>query len=111
RGPADKRGINLKPTEVIVAIDGTELNDKVNVSQLLTGKLDERGRAEEAVVLQVAPVGADPKDPKQWRKVEIMPANRGDVHKLMYDRWVAQNAARVNELSKGKLGYIHIPTM
>src|ERR1700761_1713302 len=29
----------------------------------------------------------------------------------MYDRWVAKNAAKVRELSKGKLGYIHIPSM
>jgi tricorn protease len=29
----------------------------------------------------------------------------------MYDRWVKKNADRVTELSKGKLGYIHIPNM
>jgi tricorn protease len=29
----------------------------------------------------------------------------------MYDRWVADNAKKVSELSKGKLGYIHIPSM
>jgi tricorn protease len=29
----------------------------------------------------------------------------------MYDRWVEHNARRVAELSKGKLGYIHIPSM
>src|SRR6185437_9934448 len=33
------------------------------------------------------------------------------VHALMYERWVENNARRVTELSKGKLGYIHIPTM
>src|SRR5437660_3624503 len=29
----------------------------------------------------------------------------------MYERWVNSNAKRVRELSKGKLGYIHIPSM
>ena len=29
----------------------------------------------------------------------------------MYDRWVDNNAKRVAELSGGKLGYIHIPSM
>ena len=29
----------------------------------------------------------------------------------MYDRWVDNNAKKVTELSKGKLGYIHIPSM
>jgi tricorn protease len=111
RGPADKRGINIKPSEVIVAIDDIELTDKVNVSELLNGKLDERGKAEQGVVLQVVPVGGDPKDKKQWRKVEIMPTNRVEIHNLMYERWVAQNAARVNDLSKGRFGYIHIRSM
>src|SRR5580704_10954582 len=29
----------------------------------------------------------------------------------MYERWVEHNAKRVAELSNGKLGYIHIPSM
>ena len=29
----------------------------------------------------------------------------------MYERWTQNNARRVAELSKGKLGYIHIPSM
>ena len=29
----------------------------------------------------------------------------------MYERWVEKNAKQVAELSKGKLGYIHIPSM
>jgi len=33
------------------------------------------------------------------------------VRQLMYERWVENNAKRVTELSKGKLGYIHIPNM
>jgi tricorn protease len=33
------------------------------------------------------------------------------IRPLMYDRWVERNAAKVAELSKGKLGYIHIPSM
>jgi tricorn protease len=33
------------------------------------------------------------------------------VQNLMYERWVERNAKRVAELSKGTLGYIHIPSM
>ena len=39
------------------------------------------------------------------------PSGADKVADLMYDRWVEQNARRVAELSKGKLGYIHIPSM
>src|SRR5262249_45230195 len=33
------------------------------------------------------------------------------VRELMYERWVSQNARRVSELTKGQMGYIHIPSM
>lgn len=110
RGPADKRGINLKKDDIILAIDGTELSPSggkpaPNLSQLLNDK------AGDTVLLQVASPGADLKDPKARRRVEVQPASRAQVSTLMYDRWVERNAARVKELSKGKLGYIHIPSM
>lgn len=106
RGPADKRGITLKAGEVILSIDGVELTDKTNLSQLLNDKVGE------SVVLQVlASPTADPKDPKARRRVELQAASRSQVQELMYDRWVEHNARRVAELSKGTLGYIHIPSM
>jgi tricorn protease len=102
RGPADRRGVKLKAGEIVLAIDGTTIDDSVNVSKLLNGK------AGEAVVLQVT---SNPADIKAKRRVEIHATDRATVANLMYDRWVAKNAARVSELSKGKLGYIHIPSM
>jgi tricorn protease len=106
RGPADRRGINLRPGEVIVSIDGTDLTEKTSLSRLLNGKVGE------SVVLSVlANPNADPRDPKARRRVEIQAARREQIADLMYERWVAQNAQRVSELSGGKLGYIHIPSM
>jgi tricorn protease len=60
RGPADKRGINLKAGDVILSIDRTELTDKTNLSQLLNAKVNE------TVLLQVT---NNPADPKAKRKV------------------------------------------
>jgi tricorn protease len=112
RGPADRRGINLKKDDIILAIDGVELAGKPgstepapNLSKLLND------RAGEMVLLQVVSPGADLKDPKARRRVEVQAASRLQIQTLMYDRWVDRNAARVSELSKGKLGYIHIPSM
>lgn len=106
RGPADKRGLLLRPGDYITAIDGVRLTESTSVSKLLNGK------AGETIVLQVAPSGtADPRDPKAFRKVEVQAVGRDQVSRLMYDRWVAANARRVHELSKGALGYIHIPSM
>jgi len=106
RGPADRRGLALKAGEVIVAIDGQPITDQIDTSKLLNDKIGE------AVVLHViASAEADPRDPKARRRVEVNGVGRTAVQELMYDRWVETNFKRVEELSKGKLGYIHIPSM
>ncbi len=95
----------------MVAIDGVEVDEKTNVSALLNGKVGE------AVVLQLVDNPTDPKAKR--RRVELIGAHRqrpsgnhmASISDLMYERWVAHNAARVAELSGGKLGYIHIPNM
>jgi tricorn protease len=112
RGPADKKGIRLKPGDYVLAIDGVELDSAANLARVLNGKVNE------AVVLQVA--GAPDAPPDKRRRVELTAIGRRTgwdgkggpgAAELMYDRWVARNAARVKEVSKGKLGYIHIPSM
>jgi tricorn protease len=106
RGPADKRGIALKPGDIIRAIDRLELTDKTSLSQFMNDKVGE------PVLLQVtSSPSADLKDPKAFRRVELQAASRQQIAHLMYERWVDANARRVAELSKGKLGYIHIPSM
>ena len=102
RGPADKRGITLKPGEIVLSMEGTEINETTNISKLLNAK------SGETVSLQVT---ATPADPKARRRLEIQAGTRESVQELMYERWVERNARRVAELSKGKLGYIHIPSM
>jgi tricorn protease len=102
RGPADKRGISLKRGQILLSVDGVELNAQTSLSKLLNAKTGE------AVVLQVT---SDWTNPKDRRRVEVQAASRETVRQLMYERWVDQNARRVAELSKGKLGYIHIPNM
>jgi tricorn protease len=105
RGPADRRGLNIKAGSIVVALDGTEMTASTNLSRLLNGKTGEM------VSLNLLPPGADAKDPKARQNVEIQAASRGQIQRLMYSRWVERNARRVAELSKGKLGYIHIHSM
>jgi tricorn protease len=106
RGPADKRGINVKPGDIIVSIEGVDLAAEPNLAKHLNDK------AGETVSLQVVSnAAADMKDPKARRRVDIVAANRHQIQDLMYDRWVDHNARRVAEMSKGTLGYIHIPSM
>ncbi len=94
RGPADKRGLDIKAGDIVLSIDRAELTDKVNVSKLLNNKIGE------AVLLEVA---SDPKDAKKKRRVEIIGANRIHTSQLMmYERWVKQNADAVSKASGGK---------
>src|SRR5262249_1859035 len=101
RGPADKRGINLKPGDIIQSIDRVPLTPQSNLSRLLNDKVGE------PVLLEVT---ANPGD-KTVRRVEVQGVDRTQVRPLLYQRWVEKNAQRVAELSKGQLGYIHIPSM
>ena len=101
-GPADRHDAKLKVGDTIVAIDGTTLSRKVDVSDLLNDK------AGETVELTVV---SDPAEPKKTRRVEAPAIQRGQAAALCYERWIEHNAAQVDKLSGGKLGYIHIPAM
>ncbi len=102
-GPADRRGVNLKPGDRIVRIDGTDLTDKTNISKLLNDKVGDI-----IVVHLQADAGASS---SVKRRVEIRGESRTKLNDYMYERWIKKNADRVAELSKGRLGYIHIPNM
>jgi tricorn protease len=105
-GPADKRGLPLKKGDYILSIDGVLLNEQTNLSKLLNNKTNE------TVQLTVADTpNPDSKNPRAVRKLELTAVSRYAVHDLMYERWVENNAKRVEQLSKGKFGYIHIPSM
>ncbi len=98
RGPADKRGLNLKPGDIITHLDRTELTQVVNLAKLLNN------RAGEGVALKI-------KSGETSRDIEIQAMTRDKLSSLLYDRWVAHNAEDISKQSGGKLGYVHIPSM
>jgi tricorn protease len=102
RGPADRRGLNLHAGNIIWSIDYQDLTDQTPLAKLLNDKVGQ------LVILQVS---SGSPDPKARRRVEVKAASRSQIHDLMYERWVEKNARRVAEVSKGRLGYIHIPSM
>ncbi len=79
------------------------IEDNTDLSKLLNGKVNE------SIVLIVAP--APNADARARRRVSVQGVDQDRIRVLMYDRWVENNSRRVAELSKGKLGYIHIPSM
>ena len=92
----------LKPGDIILSVDDVELTEADDSAKAFNDK------SGEFVTLQVT---TNPADPKLRRRVELQPTTRAQIATLMYDRWVDNNARRVKELSKGTLGYIHIPSM
>lgn len=98
RGPLGDAELGIEPGMVIEAIDGVALVDPVNVNQLLAGKAGERVRL-------TLGTGKG--------KVEkvVTPIDGRRESELLYDRWVEQRRALVDELSGGRVGYVHVQGM
>ncbi|HEU4476965.1 MAG TPA: PDZ domain-containing protein, partial [Pyrinomonadaceae bacterium] len=90
-------GVNVKVGEYILAVDGAEIKTDQSFYRYFLNK------ANKAVSLKVATT-ADGKDARTVRVVPI----QTEVN-LRYHDWVEGNRLRVDELSGGKLGYIHLP--
>jgi len=102
RGPADKRGMNIKPGDVIAQIDRIPITAGTNLAKLLNNRSGD-------TLSLIFEAGKEPA--KTVRKVDIVAVSRDRTSQLMYERWVAKNAEAVTKQSGGKLGYIHIPSM
>ena len=99
RSPSSAVGVDLRAGDYLLAIDGIELEPQVNPYSLLRGKASRTVQL--AVNAQPSLEGA--------RIVAIEPiASESNLH---YYAWVEANRARVNQLSDGRLGYVHLPNM
>lgn len=99
-GPLAKAGMGIKPGMIIEAIDGENLSPEKDYAQLLNRK------AGKNVLLAVY----DPSNNSR-RELVVKPVSMNDESALLYKRWVRRNAAEVDKLSNGTLGYVHIPGM
>ena len=95
--PLNQPGSEVKPNEYLLAIDGVELAAPVNPYSLL---VDTAGRE---VVLKVGP---NP-DGKNSREIKVVPVS--SERNMRYEAWVQDNRRRVDELSGGRIGYLHMP--
>lgn len=98
RGPADHAGGRIEPGTTITEIDGVELARGVNPWRLLDGKEGEKVR----VALQ--------NDGEAWEEV-LEPISLGDEDDLRYERWIERLRQRTDELSDGRVGYVHVQSM
>ncbi|MGE3175243.1 MAG: LpqB family beta-propeller domain-containing protein [Planctomycetota bacterium] len=98
RAPLGAVGTDAQQGDLLLAIDGQELQPTDNPYRLLRGKTGRTVRLR----LAAAPDAAT-------REVAFQPiASEGKLH---YLAWVEQNRARTLAASDGALGYVHLPNM
>lgn len=95
-GPAALAGV--KPGEYLLAIDGTQIDGRVNLDELLSYKINKR------VSLTVSASS----DGANRREIAARPVNTTTEKALLYRKWVEEKREYVAKISGGKLGYVHM---
>jgi tricorn protease len=99
RSPLAEVGLRIRPGDFIVAVNGRPTNEMVNIYEAL---LDTPGKQ---VRLKV---NSKPME-KGSREVTVVPIE--DEHALYYFNWVQDNIRKVDQATRGEVGYLHVPDM
>ncbi|WP_194972943.1 S41 family peptidase [Aquiflexum lacus] len=99
-GPMDKAQSKVKAGHVLEKIDGIEINDAMDWNLLLNRKADKN------VLLSLYDPGT-----KSRYDETVKPIAIGAENALVYKRWVKSMREMVDELSDGKIGYVHVQGM
>lgn len=101
-GPANHAASVIRPGAVILAVDGVEISAEMSIHPLLNHKAGkvvylnvQPAEGGEAVAETIKPVAYD----------KIMPLG------LAYEKWIDDRRAMIDELSNGRLAYVHVPAM
>ena len=100
-GPLDKDWFKVEKGNFLVAIDGKPVKTTDDVTAFLGRRLNRK------VELTL---NAKPEEAGAW-KVKYEPIAMTAFATLRYERWVKERRAKVDELSKGRVGYLHIKAM
>lgn len=93
KAPLAQPGLNLKPGDCILAINGQELTAAVDIQEPLEGS------AEHAITLRVAAGGT-------VRDVTVVPIP--SEANLRHIDWLESNQRKVEQISGGKLAYVYL---
>ena len=100
-GPADKDWVKVKVGDYLIAIGGKQVKAGDEYWQLLNDRLNRK--------VEVT-FNGKPSEDGAW-KTRIETINGGAYSNLRYDRWVKERRQKVDELSGGRVGYLHIQAM
>lgn len=96
-GPLSKPGVNAVAGEYLLAIDGKDLNDAMDIYEALEGK------AGRQVKIKLGPMP----DGTNAREATVVPV--ASEFALRSIAWKEDNRRTVEKMSGGRLGYVHIP--
>jgi tricorn protease len=99
RSPLTEVGVDARVGDYVLAINGRELKAGTDPYELL------QAAPNQPVEWRVSATA----DGKAARNIRYRPLS--SENSLLYLAWVADNRARVDRMSSGRLGYIHIPDM
>jgi len=100
-GPADKDWVKVHVGDYLLAIGGREVKAGDDYWQLLNDRLNRK--------VEVT-FNNKPANDGAWR-TRIETVTTQAYSQLRYDRWVKERRQKVDELSGGRIGYIHIQAM
>ena len=99
-GPFINAKTRLKKGVIIEKIDGESITADMDWARLLNRKNGKN------VLLSLY----DPVTKQRWDET-TKPITQGEEQSLLYNRWVTMNRKKVEELSGGKVGYVHVQGM
>ena len=99
-GPFTNAKTKLKQGVIIEKIDGETVSANFDWAKMLNRKVGKN------VLLSLY----DPATKQRWDET-TKPINLGEEQGLLYERWVRANRKKVEELSGGKVGYVHVQGM
>ena len=97
RAPLTQPGVEVKVGEYLLEVNGVDVKPPADVNMFFENTADQQIR------IEVGP-NADGKDA---REVTVVPV--GDDEGLRTRAWEEDNRRKVDELSGGKLAYVHVP--
>lgn len=99
-GPIVNAKTKIKKGNIIEKIDGEEVTADSDWARLLNRKTGKN------ILLNLY----DPETKSRWDET-TKPISQGEEQALLYKRWVNNNRKKVEELSGGKIGYVHVQGM
>ena len=100
KSPLDTKSNKIKDGDIIVAIDGHEIDKNENFFPLLNRKAGKK------VLIRFK----DGESGDEFEEI-IKPISGWSEYNLAYERWIKNCEEKVDELSDGRLGYVHIKGM